>query len=150
MHIVEGMSSKRGIKSMKRKIVVVDDNLDITSFIRDRLKSLNSEYEVIDIENGMKCIWLLGDGHIPDLILLDVNMPEMDGIDVFQKLKENPSWKNIPTVFLVDDGDGFNEFFVSNILNKDYILKPFGPDIFATWVEKRFQDAEINDKRMRR
>ena len=104
---------------MERRIMVVDDDLSITSFIRDRLKSLNAEYEVISADGGMECIGLLGDDRIPDLILLDVMMPEMDGIDVFKKLKENPLWKKIPMVFLVDDGDGFNEFFVSNILNKD-------------------------------
>ncbi len=127
--------------NMKKRIMVVDDDFDLTFYIRNRLKSLNAEYEVIGADNGMKCIGLLYDNDIPDLILLDVMMPEMDGIDVFKKLRENPLWKKIPTVFLVDDGDGFNEFFVSNILDKDYILKPFDLDIFATWVEKRFQDT---------
>lgn len=136
--------------SMKKKIMVVDDDFDITSFIRDRLKSLNAEYEVIEADSGMKCMGLLYDNHLPDLILLDVMMPDMDGIDVFKKLKENPLWKKIPTVFLVDDGDGFNEFFVSNILNKDYIVKPFDPDIFVTWVEKRFQDTEVINKGRKR
>ena len=135
---------------MKKKIMVVDDDFDITSFIRDRLKSLNAEYEVISADSGTKCIGLLYDKHLPDLILLDVMMPEMDGIDVFKKLKENPLWKKIPTVFLVDDGDGFNEFFVSNILNKDYIVKPFDPDIFVTWVETRFQDKKVINRGRKR
>lgn len=132
--------------SMKRKIMVVDDDFDITSFVRNKLMNLNAEYEVIGAESGIKCIGLLNNHCLPDLILLDVMMPDMDGIDVFQKIKENPLWKKIPTVFLVDDGDGFNEFFISNILHKDYIIKPFDPDIFASWIEKRFQDKKVINK----
>ena len=123
---------------------MVDDDIDITSFIRNRL---GDEYEVIGADSGMKCIGLLNDDHIPDLILLDVMMPGMDGIDVFRELEENPLWKKIPTVFLVDDDDGFNEFFIDNILCKDYILKPFDPAIFVTWVEKKFQDTRVISRR---
>ena len=69
-------------------------------------------------------------------------LPGMDGIDVFKKLRENPLWGNIPTVFLVDDDDWFNEFFINYILDRDYIVKPFDLNVFATWMEKRFSKVK--------
>jgi CheY-like chemotaxis protein len=129
--------------------MVVDDDRNIIPFVRNKLKNLDVEYEVVGAGSGMKCIELLDKDHVPDLILLDVMMPGMDGIDVFRELKENPSWKKIPTVFLVDDDDGFNEFFIDSILEEDYIVKPFDPDIFVNWIEKRFQDMRTTKRRMK-
>jgi DNA-binding response OmpR family regulator len=137
---------REDMRRMKRKIMVVDNDSDITYSIRKRLNRLNAEYEVIGADSGIKCIGLLYDNYIPDLILLDVMMPDMDGIDVFRKLKENPLWKKIPTVFLVDEDDGFNEFFIDNILDEDYIVKPFDPDVFVKWVEKRFLILGVRSK----
>jgi two-component system alkaline phosphatase synthesis response regulator PhoP len=103
---------------------------------------LDAGYEVISVDNGMKCFGLLDADDIPDLILLDVMIPGMDGIDVFKKLRENPLWRNIPTVFLVDDNDGFNEFFINYVLDRDYIVKPFDLNVFAAWIEKRFSKVK--------
>ncbi len=131
---------------MTKTIMVVDDNATLTSTIKNRLKRLPADYNVISADDGRECFGLLDDDHhIPDLILLDVMMPGMDGIDVFKKLRENPLWKKIPTVFLVDDGDGFNEFFIDNILKAEYIVKPFDLNVFATWVEKRFSKVKAGE-----
>jgi len=126
---------------MKRKILLVDDDNKFTSSIKNRLTKPDNNYEITSVNNGTKCFGLLDNNYTPDLILLDVTMPDLDGIDVFKKLKENPSWKKIPTVFLIDDGDGFNEFFVNNILHEDYIVKPFDQDVFVNWLKKRIPSA---------
>ena len=110
--------------------MVVDDNPDVITSIEEKVNSLDAGYEVLSVNNALKCFSLLDTYGNPDLILLDVMMPEMDGIDVFRKLRENPLWRDIPTVFLIDDNDGFNEIAVG--VGKNYILQWNG----TTYVEE--------------
>ena len=67
---------------------------------------------------------LLKDNNIPDLILLDIMMPEMSGWEVCERLKKNPSWKDIPIVFLTARTDEV-AIDAGGFLGEDYIKKPF-------------------------
>jgi two-component system sensor histidine kinase/response regulator len=60
----------------------------------------------------------------PDLVLLDIMMPEVSGWDVAAKIKENPEWKEIPIVFLTAKGDTMS-IGMGNLAAEDYIVKPF-------------------------
>ena len=73
-----------------KKIMIVDDEPDLVFSIKYGLENFSEEYKVIGAESGRECFELLKKSQMPDLILLDVMMPEMDGWDVFAKLKENP------------------------------------------------------------
>lgn len=110
---------------MKKKIFVVDDNDMITLSIKQALEYHNpAEYDVVCIEDGRKCLELLREKQIPDLILLDIMMPGMSGWMLSDRLRENPTWKNIPVVFLTARRDDFAKE-ASNSVCKDYIEKPF-------------------------
>lgn len=61
---------------------------------------------------------------MPDLILLDVMMPDIEGLQVFSELKENPEWSEIPIVFLTEKTDEFSKGF-GEITAQDYVEKPF-------------------------
>ena len=82
-----------------------------------------AEYKIISASNGNECLELLKNNEIPNLILLDIMMPEMSGWEVFDKLKDNQSWKNIPVVFLTARTDRFAKN-AGELLADTYIEKP--------------------------
>jgi CheY-like chemotaxis protein len=107
-----------------KKIILVDDEQDQIFSIKTGFEQeYPTEYEIIGVESGIKCFEMLEKNVKPDLILLDIMMPEMDGWEVFDKLKANPSWKNIPVIFLTARSDGLAANAGAMIAN-DYIEKP--------------------------
>ena len=108
---------------MVKKIMVVDDNPDIILSIKSGLEVVTGDYEIIGAESGEKCLELL-ETETPDLILLDIMMPEMSGWETFDKLKGNASWGKIPVVFLTARTDRIAKN-AGGFLGDDYIEKPF-------------------------
>ncbi len=103
-----------------KKILIVDDavaNLDI-------LVNLLVDYDVIDTTNGQDALEILASEAV-DLILLDIMMPDMDGYEVCQRIKQNPKNQDIPIIFITaktEEDDIEKAFLVGG---KDYITKPF-------------------------
>ncbi len=119
----------------KKKIMVVDDEPDLILTIKVVLEDLGDEYEVIGADSGMRCLELLQNNQIPDLILLDIMMPKMNGRETFERLKENPVWKNIPVVFLTAYTNGMvkdSRIF----LGENYINKPFDGADFKRRIDR--------------
>jgi len=111
---------------MNKKILVVDDEPDVAFTVEFTFK--NSNYNVERVENGEKCLQILEKTKVkPDLILLDIMMPGMNGWEVFKKLKENPAWEKIPVVFLTARIDRTAEN-AGKFLGEDYIEKPYDPE----------------------
>jgi len=108
---------------MVKKIMIVDDNPDIIFSIKSGLEVVAGDYEIIGAESGEKCLELL-ETETPDLILLDIMMPEMSGWETFDKLKGNASWGKIPVVFLTARTDRIAKN-AGGFLGDDYIEKPF-------------------------
>jgi len=108
---------------MPKKVMVVDDEPDILFTVGQVLETCG--YEVIKAKDGKECIEILNQlGEKPDLVLLDIMMPEISGWDVAAKIKENPDWKEIPIVFLTAKGDTMS-VGMGNLAAVDYIVKPF-------------------------
>jgi CheY-like chemotaxis protein len=74
-------------------IMVVDDNPEITTLVKLTLEL--EGYDVIEVSSGDECLGLLYSGEIPDLILLDIMMPELDGWEVSRRIKANEKLKDI-------------------------------------------------------
>jgi len=107
-----------------KNILYVDDKKNQIFSIKTAFEDLyGDEYKITPAESGKECLELLNNNFIPDLILLDIMMPGMNGWEVFDKLKANPSWKNIPVVFLTARTDGFAEK-TGEFIAEDYIKKP--------------------------
>ena len=117
---------------MAKKIMVVDDEPDILFTVGQMLEL--SGYEVIKAANGKDCLNKLNEA-TPDLVLLDIMMPEMSGWDVAAKIKENPRWSNIPIVFLTAKGDTMS-IGMGSMASEDYIVKPFDIQDLKNRVEK--------------
>lgn len=109
---------------MKKKIMVVDDDHDNSFSLKVRLEEMDSEYEVTCIDGGKQCLEWLENNKVPDLILLDIMMPEMSGWETLDKLKKNLSWRDIPVVFLTARIDEVAEN-AGKFLGEDYIEKPY-------------------------
>jgi signal transduction histidine kinase len=110
-------------KTNKDVILVVDDqptNIKVIASI------LGQKYSLSFANNGMNALKIL-EKSIPDLILLDIMMPEMDGFEVCKRIKENENTKEVPVIFLTaktDIADRIKGFEVGAV---DYITKPFNP-----------------------
>ena len=108
---------------MSKIIMVVDDEPDILFTVGQMLEM--SGYEVIKATDGKQCLEKLNDlPDNPDLILLDIMMPDVSGWDVAAKIKENPKWSSIPIVFLTAKGDTMS-IGMGGMASEDYIVKPF-------------------------
>lgn len=109
---------------MVKKILIVDDDPGVNYTVKNGLEGLNAGYKVDSVDSGEKCLDFLGNNQIPDLILLDIMMPEMSGWETYNKIKENLSWKDIPVVFLTARKDRIARN-AGSFFGDDYIEKPF-------------------------
>jgi CheY-like chemotaxis protein len=107
-----------------KKIFVVDDKTDLRYSVKTCLEDLDPNIEVICINSAEKCLEKLANNEFPDLILLDIMMPNMTGWEMFDWLKENESWRHIPVIFLTARTDYIAKN-AGNFLADDYIEKPF-------------------------
>jgi DNA-binding NarL/FixJ family response regulator len=103
-------------------ILIVDDSATDVQIISEML---NSEYRVKVCHNGVDALEAVQRSPTPDLILLDIIMPRLDGFAVFQQLKQSPSTRDIPVIFLTALTDESHETRALNLLAADYITKPY-------------------------
>ncbi len=109
---------------MKKKILVVDDEKDIVDILKYNLEREN-EFEVLTASNGKEALDLAATN--PDVILLDIMMPELNGFEVCKQLKGNPATSKIPVIFLTAKENEIDEILGLEIGADDYITKPISP-----------------------
>ena len=118
-----------------KRILIIDDvatNLICASEV------LKDDYEVSMAKSGKQGLLMLKE-MTPDLILLDINMPQMNGYEVLQKIKENPKLSDIPVVFLTAVTDRENEVKGLKMGAMDFIKKPYEPDVMKSRIDKILQ-----------
>lgn len=124
---------------MKEKILVVDDEEEIVSFIKDYL--LLNEYEVITAFNGEEAIRKIELN--PDLILLDIMMPGIDGFNVCKEIRDKI---NCPIIFLTAKNLEDDKIKGLLIGGDDYIVKPFSlKELKARIISHIRRDKRLND-----
>lgn len=124
---------------MANKILAVDDEKHIVRLVEINLKKAG--YEVTTANNGREALEAVALS-APDLIVMDVMMPEMDGFAALQKLKENSATSNIPVIMLTakaQDADVFKGWQSGADL---YLTKPFNPAELLTFVERILSSKE--------
>lgn len=105
-----------------KKIMIVDDEPGVLYTVKTGLEALDDSIEVIPMESGMQCLNHLDETN-PDLIILDVMMPEMSGWIVFDKIREQIKWQKIPIIFLTARTDDISKK-AGGFLAEDYLEKP--------------------------
>lgn len=109
----------------KQTILIIDDNSANLAILTEYMELWGFDFMVAD--NGESGLRKAGKGGDPDLILLDVFMPVMDGFEVCRQLKSNPSTAEIPVIFLTADNDEADKVRGFETGAVDYITKPFHP-----------------------
>ncbi|HEX2787391.1 MAG TPA: response regulator transcription factor [Ignavibacteria bacterium] len=110
---------------MKYKVLVVDDEKDIVDLLKYNLEKEN-EFEVTTAYNGKEALDAV-QNEKPDIILLDIMMPELNGFEVCKRLKSDPSNSKIPVIFLTAKENEIDEIVGLEIGADDYIQKPISP-----------------------
>jgi putative two-component system response regulator len=116
----------------RKRLILVDDSI---TNLRVGKNALRDSYDVLTVSSGAQLLHVL-QTYTPDLILLDVSMPEMDGYEVIQRLKANPATAEIPVIFLTAKNDGESELRGLTLGATDYIYKPFFPPLLKKRIEK--------------
>jgi two-component system cell cycle response regulator len=111
---------------MRYKILTVDDSKTVRIIVRKAFKSYDCE--IIEAGNGVEGLAVAGK-ETPDLILLDVTMPVMDGVETLTKLKADPALKSIPVMMLTAEGGRDSVLKIAKIGVRDYIVKPFKEEV---------------------
>lgn len=118
------------------KILIAEDERDIRELIGFALRFAN--FEVVLVEDGLQAVEQ-ATLEQPDLILLDVRMPNLSGYEACRQLKENPATREIPVVFLSAKGQDSEIEQGLGLGALEYIVKPFGPAELAKQVRDILQ-----------
>ncbi|MDR2918216.1 MAG: response regulator [Tannerella sp.] len=117
---------------MKKKILYLEDKDTVVKIVCAYL----SEYEVYCFENPLKALSWLEEGNIPDLILSDLNMPEMNGKDFLFYIKSRDVYEKIPFVILSGESNSSIRIELLQQGAEDFISKPFNPVELKVRVDK--------------
>lgn len=118
---------------MPRLLIVDDTPLNLAVAVA----MLRKEYDCITAASGAEALAILERGtQRPDLALLDVMMPGMDGFSLCAALKGNPSWSSIPVIFLTAFGDPEGESRARAVGGVDYLSKPIGKDLLHSRLQR--------------
>ncbi len=116
-----------------KKILVVDDKSSISNLL---VQFLSSQYIIETKEDGLEALTWLQQGNIPDIIITDLQMPNMDGVELIQRLKESGYFKNIPIIVLSSKDSSADRVQCLKLGAEDYIVKPFNPEELLIRIEK--------------
>ena len=131
---------------MSQKILLVDDEEDILEFLSYNL--IKDGFEILTANNGAKGL-ALAKKHKPDLVILDVMMPEMDGVDVCQRLRELPELDESLVLFLSARAEDYSQLAGFSAGADDYITKPIKPKLLISRVNailrRKSRDKAVNN-----
>tara|TARA_Y100000589_G_scaffold92467_1_gene87365 strand:+ start:63 stop:725 length:663 start_codon:yes stop_codon:yes gene_type:complete len=114
------------------KILIVDDEKDILEFLSYNLRK--EGFEILTANNGLEGLEM-ATKEVPDLIILDVMMPEMDGIEACEKIRETPSLEDTLVLFLTARAEEYSELAGFTAGADDYITKPIKPKLLISRVK---------------
>jgi two-component system, OmpR family, alkaline phosphatase synthesis response regulator PhoP len=132
--------------SHKKRILLIEDEEDIAALIK--LQAEISGYKLhveVDGVNGYRAV----EREKPDLVIIDIMLPGINGYDVCRKIKNNPELKNIPVIILSAKGEELDVILGLELGADDYVAKPFSPKILFSRIKavlRRGKEAEKTAK----
>jgi len=131
---------------MKPKILTVDDSKTIRLIVAKAFKPFDCD--VFEASNGMEGLAVVA-REKPDVIILDLTMPVMDGAEMLAKLKANPEHKNIPVIMLTAEAGRENVLRIAKLGVRDYLIKPFKDEMLIDRVSRmvELRSCQFSGKR---
>jgi len=129
-----------------KKILLVDDEVDILEFLKYNLEQDN--FEVLVSSNGKDALKKISQN--PDLIVLDIMMPEMDGFELYQQIKTNKEYQDIPIIFLTAKSGETDEIKGLDLGASDYIQKPISPKKLIARIKSNLRKSEQSEKKSKK
>ena len=127
------------------KILLVDDEVDILEFLKYNLEL--EKFEVLVSSNGKDALNKISQN--PDLIVLDIMMPEMDGFELYQKIKSDKNYQDIPIIFLTAKSGETDEIKGLNLGASDYIQKPISPKKLVARIKSNLRKSVQSETKKR-
>jgi two-component system, OmpR family, alkaline phosphatase synthesis response regulator PhoP len=124
---------------VRQSVLVVEDEEDIRELVSYNL--LKEGYQVAGVGSGEDALTAV-ESKAPDLILLDIMLPGLDGLKVCRKLKESPAYQSIPIIMLTAKGEEPDIVAGLNMGADDYVTKPFSPKVLLARVQAVLRRAE--------
>jgi len=123
-----------------RRVIYIEDEPEMVDLVRLILKRKN--YEVIGADGGREGLDMVR-RLLPDVVLLDLMMPDMDGWEVYQQLKAEESTRDIPVIVITAKAQNIDKVLGLHIAKvNDYISKPFSPKELVDSLQKVFEGRE--------
>jgi two-component system alkaline phosphatase synthesis response regulator PhoP len=123
---------------MKKKILLVDDEKDIVEMLQYNLEQ--EGFEVITAYDGLEALTKVNER--PDLIVLDIMMPKLDGFEVFRKIRAKNEYHLIPILFLTAKSNETDEIMGLDLGADDYIQKPISPKLLVARIKNNLRKLE--------
>jgi len=117
---------------MVKRIFIVDDEPGVVLSVRRGLETLDKDLIVVPFRSGEKFFEFINENNKPDLILLDIMMPDMSGWEILKRIRSNPYLEKIPVIFLT--------------ARKDYVAKNAGEFLAEDYIEKPFRIPELKER----
>ena len=130
---------KENSQKDSKKLLLIDDDPNLILLVKDYLEFRG--YQVMTAENGREALDIL-EQHVPDMIICDVMMPEMDGYALVNHIREEPRTKRIPVLFLSAKGQSQDRVKGLNEGADVYMVKPFEPEELVAQVESSLNQIQ--------
>jgi len=138
--IISDYLSTSSISGIRKKIIYVDD----VKYSRFTIKrKLGEQYEIYTVESAARLFEVIGKIE-PDLIILDINMPDMDGYETIIKIKDSERYSKIPVIFISSRDDKESVFKGLTLGAVDYFIKPFDTEKLIESIEKQLDPENKN------
>ncbi|RLB11618.1 MAG: response regulator [Deltaproteobacteria bacterium] len=122
------------------KVLIVDDSRSTREIIKKILKAIG--YEVLEAEDGEKALKILYEGYnAPDLILLDWNMPGMNGYEFLKRVRKDPKWQDIKIIMVTTENQQDSIIKALKAGADEYLMKPFDGDMLTTKIDMLMEEV---------
>lgn len=121
---------------MKKTLLALDDELSILKILDFYF---NKNYHVVAKQNGKDALEWMQQGVIPDVIIADVNMPEINGLDFIRQIRASGFFKNVPLIMLSGNEGSSDKIKCLKAGADDYVIKPFNPEELEARIENIFR-----------
>ncbi|MEX0314803.1 MAG: response regulator [Allomuricauda sp.] len=126
-------------------VLFIEDDMIETMKLQRAISKFESKHKIIEAKNGEEALEILTDGPLPDIILLDLNMPRMSGIEFLTKIKEDEKLKYLPTIILTTSENRVDLLKCFEIGIAGYIIKPLKYEDYESKLKKVFDYWEISE-----